>query len=111
MSNSIWKMPDQKPDQDQQILFFAGGSNFPYLGFYYKRFDTFQDWESKHVQKWCDIDDLIAQADKAERLQKAVDLAIDTLEVLKNSTSRTEDYLRTTCIENTIFVIKQLIKE
>ena len=74
MSNSIWKTPDQKPDTDQHVLFFAGGGIFPYLGFYYPKLDTFNDWKSKDVQRWASVFDLIAQADKAERLQKAVDL-------------------------------------
>lgn len=73
MSNSIWKTPDQKPDTDQHVLFFAGGGIFPYLGFYYPKFDTFNDWESKDVQRWASVFEVIAQADKAERLQKAVD--------------------------------------
>lgn len=73
MSNSIWKTPDQKPHTDQHVLFFAGGGIFPYLGFYYPKFDLFEDWESKDVQRWASVFDVIAQADKAERLQKAVD--------------------------------------
>lgn len=73
MSNSIWKTPDQKPDTDQHVLFFAGGGIFPYLGFYYPKFDTFNDWKSKDVQRWASVFEVIAQADKAERLQKAVD--------------------------------------
>lgn len=81
MSNSIWKTPDQKPDPDQQILFFAGKSNLLYLGFYYKMCDTFQDWKSDNVQKWCDIGNLIAQADKAERL---LEIAERQNEILQN---------------------------
>lgn len=79
MSNSIWKTPDQRPDTDQHVLFFAGGGIFPYLGFYYPKFDTFNDWKSKDVQRWASVFEVIAQADKAERLQKAVDLAVHTL--------------------------------
>ena len=80
MSNSIWKMPDQKPEDGQHILFFAGGGRLPYLGFYSQTFDIFEDWKAKDIQKWASVLDLIAQADKAERLQKAVDLAVLRLE-------------------------------
>lgn len=39
----------------------------------------------KFIEEYCYLDDLIAQADKAERLQKAVDLAVDVLEKGKNT--------------------------
>ena len=73
MSNSIWKMPDQKPEDGQHILFFAGGGRLPYLGFYSQTFDIFEDWKAKDIQKWASVLDLIAQADKAERLQKELE--------------------------------------
>lgn len=82
MNSSIWKTPDQKPDTDQHVLFFAGGGIFPYLGFYYPKFDTFNDWKSKDVQRWASVFEVIAQADKAERLQKQLIIAKSTLEYL-----------------------------
>lgn len=109
MSNSIWKTPDQKPDKDQQILFFAGGGDFPYLGFYYERFDYFQDWKSDDVQKWCDIDDLIAQADKAERLQETVEYVY---KLLLEETNFTAGVHLPNKYQQKIFeVIRQAIKE
>ncbi|MEE1029804.1 MAG: hypothetical protein UIC65_02160 [Alphaproteobacteria bacterium] len=101
MSNSIWKKPDQKPDTDQHVLFFAGGGMFPYLGFYYPKFDTFNDWESKDIQRWASVLEVIAQADKAERLQKAVDLALQVLDNVSEIGG----------IDLEIIKIKQLIKE
>ena len=73
MSNSIWKTPDQKPEETKQIIFYAGGGLFAYMGWYHKKVDMFGGWLASQTQKWCYVDDLIAQADKAERLQKAVD--------------------------------------
>lgn len=76
MSNSIWKTDNlQKADTRKQILFYAGGSSFPYLGWHYPN-KGFGTWVYDDVQKWCYIDDLISQADKAERLQKAVNTAL-----------------------------------
>lgn len=73
MSNSIWKMPDQKPDSRKQILIYDGVD-------YSIEISHPEYWEDKGlVEKWCYLDQLLAQADKAERLQKAVDLALDTL--------------------------------
>lgn len=100
MSNSIWKTPDQKPEDGRLILFFAGGGRFPYLGFYCQRFDLFEDWDSKDVQRWASVLDLIAQADKAERLQKAVDYALQVLDNVSEIGG----------IDLEIIKIKQLIK-
>ena len=76
MSNSIWKMPDQKPEERRQILFYAGCGGLLNKGWYYTKNDAFGSYSSKNVQKWAYVDELFAQADKAERLQKAVDLAV-----------------------------------
>lgn len=66
MSNSIWKMPDQKPTSGKWICIFDG---FDY------QFDNPNPdcWDDMFVEKWCDFYDLIAQADKAERLQKGLE--------------------------------------
>lgn len=90
MSNSIWKTDNlQEADTRKQILFYAGGSTFPYLGWHYpnKGFDT---WNYEDVQKWAYLEDVLAQADKAERLQKAVDLALNVMGGLKSALTHTE---------------------
>ena len=69
MTNSIWKTPDQKPDIDKQIVII---NDFGYVIYFGK-------CAVAPGNKWCDIDDLIAQADKAERLQKAVNTALISL--------------------------------
>ena len=69
MSNSIWKTPDQKPDIDKQILV---KNDFDYIIYFGK-------CAVAPKNKWAYIDELLAQADKAERLQKAVDLAQEHL--------------------------------
>ena len=73
MSNLIWKMPDQKPDSRKQILIYDGVD-------YSIEISHPEYWEDKGlVEKWCYLSDLVAQADKAERLQKAVDIAKEAL--------------------------------
>ena len=80
MSNSIWKTDNlQEADTRKQVLFYAGGSSFPYLGWHYPQ-KGFGTWDYKDVQKWTYLSDLIAQADKVERLQKAVDYALHVLD-------------------------------
>lgn len=82
MSNSIWKTDNlQEADTRRRILFYAGDSNFPYLGWHYPN-KGFGSWDYKDVQKWAYLTDVLAQADKAERLQKAVDYALQVLDNL-----------------------------
>ena len=80
MSNSIWKTPKDSPRQEQLVAWVDR------KGMHAGRFDTCYNCfcacaqyfvDLKKVKRWCsleNLDDLIAQADKAERLQKAVDL-------------------------------------
>lgn len=75
MSNSIWKTPDQKPEPGRQVLehwknCYGEDKYAVWITDGERGFDS-------HTIRWCYceyVDDLIAQADKAERLQKAVDL-------------------------------------
>lgn len=89
MSNSIWKTPDQKPEQTGNIVyvledgdfgnfFYIEGKGFPTVVMANQFCFVTEDTPIKMV-KWTYLTDLIAQADKAERLQKAVDLAVDVL--------------------------------
>lgn len=64
MSNSIWKMPEETPKDfcDVVLANFRTGSCCVFFSpFHNVSFD---------YDKWCYLDDLIAQADKAERLEK-----------------------------------------
>ena len=82
MSNSIWKTPKETPRQEQLVAWVDRN------GMHAGRFDTCYNCfcacasyfvDLRKVKRWCsleNLDDLIAQADKAERLQKAVDLAV-----------------------------------
>lgn len=120
MSNSIWKKPEETPKDfcDVVLANFRTGSCCVFLSpFHNVSFD---------YDKWCYLTDLIAQADKAERLQKAVDLAVGALKKI-NETYEEEyykgddehdscDWLN--CADDmddlatdTIDEIKQLIKE
>lgn len=85
MSNSIWKTGNlQEADTRKQILFYAGGGQFLYLGWNHPALGMIlagsADWKYGDIQKWCYLDDLITQADKAKRLQKAVDYVLDSLQ-------------------------------
>lgn len=100
MSNLIWKTDNlQEADTRKQILFYAGGSIFPYLGWHYlnKGFGT---WNYEDVQKWAYLEDVLVQADKVERLQKAVDYALHVLDNVSEIGG----------IDLEIIKIKQLIK-
>lgn len=122
MSNSIWKTPDQKPDPADEIVFMIG--DLPTVGWYFATDDEFLDpstnnrYAPDEIDRWAIFTDLIAQADKAERLQKAVEKALDTLDYVSNEKFTTEDgdffeeYEEMhKAIKQDIDEIKQLIKE
>lgn len=55
-----------KPDGNKQILFYAGGSSFPYIGWYHKHNNTFNgDWKADDVQKWQYVEYILELADRA----------------------------------------------
>lgn len=78
MSNSIWHKPDQKPDVFKpytvMVVYEAHDEAELMLSTQYEAYTA-----DRYINRWCYLDDLIAQADKAERLQKAVDLAQEHL--------------------------------
>ena len=108
MSNSIWHKPDQKPDVFKpytvMVVYEAHDEAELMLSTQYEAYTA-----DRYINRWCYLDDLIAQADKAERLQKAVDLAVHSFNEIRAG------------VPNDIWVfdeatkatnkIKQLIKE
>ena len=107
MSNSIWHTADEKPEDGATIAFYLkdsmGSGDYDYdeneilvnCGFI----------KFSRITKWAYLEDLITQADKAERLQKAVDLAVD---ILKEIDWCAQDYAKA---QEALNEIKQLIKE
>ena len=85
MSNSIWKTPDQKPKKEELVAWEdRNGIHAGRFDICYNCFCACADYyvDLKNAIKWCSLENLeniIAQADKAERLQKAVDLAQEHL--------------------------------
>lgn len=66
MSNSIWKTPDERPRNiDRLVVRYLNDDTH-----YNICVDEVYNWS--HVKEWCYLDDLLAQADKAERLERAV---------------------------------------
>ena len=108
MSNSIWHKPDQKPDVFKpytvMVVYEAHDEAELMLSTQYEAYTA-----DRYINRWCYLDDIIAQADKAERLQKAVDLAVHSFNEIRAG------------VPNDIWVfdeatkatnkIKQLIKE
>lgn len=95
MSNSIWKTPDQEQERTKDIYTLA---EYKYERVCYD-LDDFV-FRNADLKRWCYLDDLIAQADKAERLQKAVDYALQVL----------DDVIEIGGIDLEIAKIKKLIK-
>lgn len=114
MSNSIWKTDDLREASTKKlILYFAGGSRIPYTGWNHPDIMMLSAsneswWNYTDVMRWCYVDDLIAQADKAERLQKAVDLIANMEQriCIDDPVDILDDVLKIAKDE-----IKQLIKE
>lgn len=60
---SIWKTKNiEQAALDKQILFYAGGSMFPYLGWHYPNKGV-GTWEYTDIQKWCYLEDLLKLAE------------------------------------------------
>lgn len=104
------------PDENKLVVLVDKDDGF-YNACFVDKIDWVNDWYN-HIEKWCYLDVLIAQADKAERLQKAVDKALYTLDYVSNERFATEDgdffeeYEEMhKAIKQDIDEIKQLIKE
>lgn len=73
MTNPIWKTGDLREASTKKlILYFAGGCRIPYTGWNHPDIMMLSAsneswWIYTDVMRWCYVDDLIAQADKAER--------------------------------------------
>ena len=80
MSNSIWHKYDIKdmPDENKLVVLVDKHDGF-YNACFVDKTDWVNDWYN-HIEKWCYLDDLIAQADKAERLQKVLPDVIEYLD-------------------------------
>lgn len=73
MSNSIWKKPDQKPDVFKphtiMVVYEAHDEAELMLSTQYEAYTA-----DRYINRWCYLDELLAQANKAERLQKEIDI-------------------------------------
>ena len=112
MSNSIWKMPDDYnygedyEVKDEAIIVDRGNEHYRVYRDFYDMPHHCDDpdccfADTECWKRWAKVTDLIAQADKAERLQKAVDYALQVL----------DDVIEIGGIDLAIMKIKQMIKE
>ena len=104
MSNSIWKKPDQKPERNEDILVEYTSTN----GQSYYIVDSLLN-KLLQPKRWAYLSDIITQADKAKRLQEAVDCALEELQ--RVAEDEDIDWLRAESARTTIDEIEQLIKE
>lgn len=64
---SMWHNNTERPDgSNRQIMFYAGGSSFAYLGWYSKGTNMIGDWKLEHVQKWAYVDEIDINRSKAD---------------------------------------------
>ena len=96
MSSSIWKKPTVRPVKDCIVVW----QNPAHMSFTLPR-TARKYMERYNCERWATLDDLIAQADKAKRLQKAVDYALHVLDNVSEIGG----------IDLQIAKIKKLIKE
>lgn len=80
MNNSIWKTPDQKPDMFKphtiMVAYEAHDEAELILSTQYEAYAA-----DRYINRWCYLDDLIAQADKAGRLEKENEAMRDEFEL------------------------------
>lgn len=116
MSNSIWKTPDQKPDvfKPHTIMVIYEAHDEPELMFS-TEYATLT--ANRYINRWCYLDELFAQANKAERLQKRLDVIFNIIDksrcqdVFAISNNDAWDVWGTAKGLKTDNEIKQLIKE
>ena len=104
MSNSIWHKRDETPKDFCDVVlsdFRTGSCSVFFSPFHNISFD---------YDRWAYLTDIIAQADKAERLQKAVDCALNWLHTIATAHHPTTTYYNLDA-QTAIDEIKQLIKE
>jgi hypothetical protein len=107
MSNSIWHKPSETTDVDNNLIIDDWTNRTYELGYFDDKDMIFRNLRNddtyfeESMMRWCDVNDLITQADKAERLQKAVDYALQVL----------DDVVEIGGIDLAIMKIKQMIKE
>lgn len=94
-------MPDLKPEENKLIFAQHDRQRDGNIDYFIWDLHEFRDSIRKDSIRWCYLDDLIAQADKAERLQKAVDYALQVLDNLTEIGG----------VDLQIIKIKQMIKE
>lgn len=70
MSNSIWKTPDIKPEENKLIFAQHDHRRDGNIDYFIWDIHEFIDAIRKGSIRWCYLDELLAQADKAERLEK-----------------------------------------
>ena len=110
---SIWKTPGQKPTSDNDIVCMVG--DLPFVGHYDNDYQAYLEHASgdcyavDEIDRWAYLSDIIPAADRAERLQKAVDLALWWLEQVATPAKCDDDLCRE-FTKRKIDEIKQLIK-
>ena len=106
MCNSIWKKPGFHEAIDDKLKVSKDGK-----WVYWTMYGWNIPGEDVHDigVEWAYLEDVLAQADKAERLQKAVDCALEELQ--RVAEDEDIDWLRAESARTTIDEIKQLIKE
>ena len=98
MSNSIWHKASEKPELNKYVVVRKHGFA-QWKVFKFDNETTF--YEPFTDDLWAYVADIMFQADKAERLQKAVDYALHVL----------DDVIEIGGIDLEIIKIKQMIKD
>lgn len=119
MSNSIWKKPyDYNYGEDEAkedaIIVDIGNEHYRVYQDFYDMPHHCDDpdccfADTECWKRWAKVTDLVAQADKAEQLQKAVDLALNWLHTIATAHHPTTTYYNLDA-QTAIDEIKQLIK-
>ena len=77
---SIWHNANELPlENEKQIIFFAGGSKFPYLGWYNPTTEYISDWLFKRdIQKWAYTEDVLKASNLLTVVLKGLNKKGDT---------------------------------